>query len=102
MTGSSSRAQSCRQQASGVALEDQHGVIHVLAVSSVEEAELLLAMSRIVGGVNVEQNLATLADWVAADPDELLAQPIVGVHQIASRRRVFPATERGLGTEHVA
>lgn len=89
MTGNRSRAQSCRQQASGVALEDQHGVIHVLAVGSVEKAELLLAMSRIVGGVKVEQNLAMLADLVAADPAELLAQPIVGVHQIASRRRVF-------------
>src|ERR1700728_1560645 len=102
MTGSRSRAQSSRQQASGVSLEDQHGVIHVLAVSAVEEAELLLAMSRIVGGVNVEQNLTPLADLVAADPDELLAQPIVGAHQIARRRRVFPATERGLRTERIA
>ena len=77
-------------------------MIHVLAVSAVEEAELLLAMSRIVGGIDVEQNLATLADLVAADADELLAQPIVGMHQIASARRVFPATERGLGTERLA
>jgi hypothetical protein len=102
MTGSSSGAQSCRQQAPGVTLEDQHGVIHVLAVGAVEEAELLLAMSRIVGGVNIEQNLTPLADLVTANLDELLAQPIVGMHQIASRRRVFPATERGLRTEGVA
>src|SRR5437899_2201121 len=33
MTGSVSRTQPRRQQASAVALEDQHGVIHVLAVS---------------------------------------------------------------------
>ena len=59
-------------------------------------------MGGIVGGVDVEQNLATLADLVAADPDELLAQPVIGVHQIASGRRVLPATERGLRTEHVA
>jgi hypothetical protein len=102
MTGGTSRAQSCRQQASGVTLEDEHGVIHVLAVSAVEEAELLLAMSGIVGGVDVEQNLATRADLITANPDELLAQQIVVVCQIASGRRVFPATERGLRTERVA
>ena len=44
----------------GVALENQHGMIHVLAVSAVEEAELLLSVSRIVGGIDVEQNLAAL------------------------------------------
>ena len=75
---------------------------HVLAVAAVEEAELLLAMSRIVGGVNVEQNFTPAADLVATQTDEMLAQQIVGVHQIASRRRVLPATERGLGTERVA
>ena len=65
MTGGISRSQACGQQTSGVTLEDQHGVIHVLAITTVEEAELLLAMSGIVGGVDVEQNLATLADLVA-------------------------------------
>jgi hypothetical protein len=45
MAGGISRSQARRQQASGVTLEDQHGVIHVLAITAVEEAELLLAMS---------------------------------------------------------
>ena len=85
-----------------MALEDQHGVIHVLAVATVEEAELLLAVGGIVGGIDVEQNLATLADLVTAEADELLAQPVVVVHQIAGGRRVLPATEGGLGAERVA
>src|SRR5438093_6158859 len=62
-----------RQQASGVTLEDQHGVIHVLAVSAVEEAELLLAVGGIVGGIEVKQNLAALSDLLAAETDELRA-----------------------------
>ncbi|HTC79795.1 MAG TPA: hypothetical protein VK657_14365, partial [Terriglobales bacterium] len=77
-------------------------MIHMLAVGSIEEAELLLAVSRIVGGIEIEQELAALANLVAAEADELLAQPVVGVHQIAGGRRVLPAAERGLGTERVA
>ncbi len=102
MTGGVSRPQARRQQASGVALEDQHGVIHVLAVSAVEEAELLLAVGGIVGGIEIEQDLAALADLVAAEADELLAQQVVRAHQIAGGRRVLPAAERGLGAERVA
>ena len=77
MTGGVSRAQASRQQASGVAFEDQHGVIHVLAVGAIEEAELLLAVSGIVGGIEIEQDLAALANLVAAETDELLAQQVV-------------------------
>jgi len=84
MTGGISWSQARGQQTSGVTLEDQHGVIHVLAITAVEEAELLLAMSGIVGGIDVEQNLPTLADLVAAEADELLAQPVVAAHQIAA------------------
>ena len=47
MTRDVSRAQPRRQQASGVALEDQQGVIHVLVVGAVEEAELLPAVGRV-------------------------------------------------------
>src|SRR5260370_37242838 len=63
---------------------------------------LLLAMRGIVGGVDVEENLATLADLVGTHADELLAQPVVGVHQIASGRGALPAPERGLRTRRVA
>src|SRR6201982_2395625 len=54
VTGSIARAQAHREQAPGVVLEDQHGVIHVLAVAAVKEAELLLAMRGIIGGINIE------------------------------------------------
>ena len=82
--------------------KNQHGVIQVLAVAAVEEAELLLAVGGIVGGIDVEQNLAALADLVTAEADERLAQSVVAVHQIAGGRRVLPATEGGLGAERVA
>src|ERR1035441_5792895 len=69
VTGGVSRPQPRRQQASAVALEDQHGMIHVLAVGAVEETELLLA----VGGIEVEQDFTALADLLAAEANELLA-----------------------------
>ena len=65
-------------------IENQHGVIHVLAVSAVEEAELLLAVGGIVGGVEVEQNLAAWADVIAAETDELLAPGVAQAHQVAA------------------
>ena len=58
-------------------------MIHVLAVSAVEEAELLLAMGGIVGGIEVEQDLAALANLLAAQSDELLPQPVVEAYQFA-------------------
>ena len=99
MTGGIARSQPRRQQASGVTLEDEHGVVHMLAVGPVEDAELLLAMRGIVGGVDIEQDLATLADLLSAEANELIEQSIVQAHQIAGGRRILPATERGLGAE---
>jgi len=58
MTGSGAPPQSSSKQAAGVALEDQQWVIHVLAVATIEEAQLLLPMSRVVGRVDIEQDLA--------------------------------------------
>ena len=102
MAGGRTRPQARRQQTAGVALEDQHGMIHVLAVGAVEEAELLLAVSGIVGGIDVEQNLAALTDLVAAEPDELLTPDVVEAHQIAGGGRVLPTAEGGLGAERVS
>ena len=59
-------------------------------------------MGGIVGGVEIEQDLAPLQDLVAAETDELLAQPVVEVHQFAGGRRVLPTAERGLRTDRVA
>ena len=83
-------------------LEDQHGVIHMLAISPVEETELLLAVGGIVGGVEIEQDLAALANLLAAQSDELLPQPVVQAYQLACGRRVLPTAEGGLGSERVA
>jgi len=63
MAGGIAWAQARCQQASGVALEDEYGMIHVLAVGTVEKAELLLAVGGIVDGVEIEQDLPALATW---------------------------------------
>ena len=77
-------------------------MIQVLAVGSVEEAELLLAVGGIVGGIEVEQDLAALTNLIAAETDELLTPSVIEAHQIAGGRRVLPAAEGGLGTERVS
>jgi hypothetical protein len=56
VTGGRSSTQPGGEQTASVAFEDQQRVIHVLAVATVEEAQLLLPMSRVVGGVDIEQD----------------------------------------------
>jgi hypothetical protein len=63
-----------------VTIEDQHGVIHGLAITPVEKAELLLAVGGIISGIDVEQHLATLGNVIAVQSDELLVQQVTGVH----------------------
>jgi len=46
--------QSGGQQTTSVTLKDQQGVIHVLVITTVEEAELLLPVCWIVGGIDIE------------------------------------------------
>ena len=99
MTGGIARSQPRGQQASGVTLEDEHGVVHMLAVGAVEDAELLLAMRGIVGGVDIQQDLAALADLLSTEANELIEQGVVQAHQVAGRRCILPAAERGLGAE---
>ena len=102
MTGGVSRAQARRQQTSGVALEDQHGVIHVLAVGAVEEAELLLA----VVGSSVESRSSRISPrWRTWSPQRRMNcshRASFRLHQIAGGRRVLPAAEGGLRAERVA
>src|SRR5215831_8597305 len=95
MAGGVPRAQARRQQATGVTLEDKHRMIHVLPVAAVKEAELLLTIGGIVGGVEIEQDFAALADLVATEADELLAPSVVQAYQIASIGRVFPGLRVG-------
>jgi hypothetical protein len=63
---------------------------------------LLLAVGGIVGGVEIGQDLAALADLVATETNELFAQPVVQAYQLACGRRVLPAAESGLRAQRVA
>jgi UDP-N-acetylmuramoylalanine-D-glutamate ligase len=47
-------------------------MVHVLVVGAIEEAELLLAVRWIVGGIDVQQDFAALADLLAAKTNELI------------------------------
>jgi hypothetical protein len=67
-----------------------------------KKAELLLAVSGIIGRVDIEQDLAAFADLLTAKMNELLKQRVIHPHQIAGRRCVLPAAESGLGTECVS
>ena len=92
MTGSRSSTQPGGEQTAGVAFEDQQRVIHVLAVATMEEAHLLLPMSRVVGGVDIEQDLAAFSYLFSIDADEPIQQGILQMDDLASRRR---ETEQG-------
>jgi predicted HTH domain antitoxin len=58
-------------------------MVHVLPVGAVEETELPLAVRGIVGGIDVQQNLAALADLPATEMNELIQERIVQMHQAA-------------------
>src|ERR1700752_2764066 len=76
-------------------------MVHVLVVAAVEETELLLAVRGIVGGIDVQQNLAALADLLATQTDELIEQSLVQAHQVASGGCILPATESWLRAEGI-
>ena len=67
MTNDPARPQSGGQQTTGVTLKDQQRVIHVLVITTIEEAELLLGVSWIVGGIDIEQDLPSSPDLFPAD-----------------------------------
>src|ERR1700693_2933561 len=102
MTGSRSSTQPGGEQTAGVAFEDQQRVIHVLAVATIEEAQLLLPMSRVVGGVDIEQDLAAFSHLFTTDADEPIQQGILQTDDLASRRRVLPTAERRLRAQSLA
>jgi hypothetical protein len=68
----------------------------VLAISTIKEAELLLSVRGIVGGIDIEQDLSPFADLFAADLHKPIQQSILQSEQIARRRRVLPAAQSGL------
>ena len=67
MTTDSSWPQAGGQQTTTVTLKDQQGMIPVLALATVKEAELLLSVSGIVGGIDIQQDLSSLANLFPAD-----------------------------------
>ena len=99
MTGGRATAQTGGQQTTGVPLEDQQRVIHVLVVGAIEEAQLLLSVGGIVGGIDIEQDFAALPNLLSAEAYEGVEPAIVSADELAGRGRVFPATEGGLGTQ---
>jgi len=50
-----------------VTLKDQQGVIHVLVITTIEKTELLLPVSGIVGGIDIQQDLSSFPDLFPAD-----------------------------------
>ena len=83
MTTDPSGPQSGSQQTTGVSLKDQQGVIHVLAISTIKEAELLLSVRGIVGGVDIEQDLSPFADLFPTDLHKPIEQSILQLEQVA-------------------
>ena len=66
VTNDPSWPQSSGQQTTGVTLKDPQGVIHVLVITTIEKAELLLPVSGIVGGIDIEQDLPSFPDLFPA------------------------------------
>jgi hypothetical protein len=93
VTHDPARPQSGGQQTTGVTLKDQQGMIHVLVITTIEEAELLLAVSGIVGGIDIQQNLPSFSDLLPANLHKPIEQSILQLEEIARRARVLPAAE---------
>jgi hypothetical protein len=96
VTRDRARSQSGGQQTTGVTLEDQQGVIHMLVITTVEETELLLTVGWIVRGIDIEQDLSPLANLFSADFHKPIEQSILQLEEVARRGRVLPAAKSGL------
>ena len=64
VTGGPALTQSGSQQTTGVTLKDQQGVIHVLVITTIKKAELLLPVCGVVGGIDIQQDLPSFAGLV--------------------------------------
>jgi hypothetical protein len=82
-----------------MALEDQQRVIHVLVVGAIEEAQLLLSVGGIVGGIDIKQDFAALPNLLSAEANEGIEPAVVSADELTGRGRVFPATKSGLRTQ---
>src|SRR4030095_16670775 len=95
VTRDRARSQSGSQQKTGVTLKDQQRVIHVLIITTIEETELLLPVRRIVGGINIQQDLSPFVNLFSADLHKPIEQSILQLEEIARRGRVLPAAKGG-------
>jgi hypothetical protein len=77
LAGSGAGPQASSKKTTGVSFEDQQRVIHVLAITAVEEAQLLLPVRRIVRRVYIQQNFAAPADLFATGGYKPIEQDIL-------------------------
>src|SRR2546422_2891538 len=68
-------------------------MVHVLVVGPVEEAQLLVAIGGVVGGVDIEQDLAAPPDLLATDLHKPIQQSVVQEDDLPSGGSVFRSEE---------
>jgi hypothetical protein len=96
--GRIARAQQRRDHLAALAIEDDHRMKHVLVVVAVEDGQLLLAVRRVVGAVDVEHDeRRRRVERVDVRLLELSAQPV----QLASGDGVFQARQGWLGRQRL-
>ena len=81
MTNDPAWRQSGGQQTTGVALKYQQRVIHVLVITTIEEAELLLPVRGIVSGIDIQQDLSSFPDLFSADLHKPIKQSILSLRR---------------------
>jgi hypothetical protein len=65
-----------------VTLKDQQGVIPVLVITTIEEAELLLPIRGIVGGIDIEQDRSSFPDLFPTDLHKRIEKGILQLEQV--------------------
>ena len=82
-----------------LATEDIQGQETVAVVVTMKETPLLVAVHRIIGGIEVENQLA---GWFPVRSDELFYQHPVQGHRCLAVHAVFQPAQGGLAGQHLA
>jgi hypothetical protein len=91
------------QQMAGVSFEDEEGMIHVGVVLPVEQSQLLVPVSGILGGVGVEKNLLTSRPTnLLPLTEEPLERQVGDVADVRPVHGVFQSGESRLGGQRIA
>src|SRR5713226_5101494 len=77
-------------------------MVHVLVVSPVEEAQLLVPVGGIVGRIHIEQDLASAPHLLSAHANESIEQSLLTADDLARRGRILPTSERGLRAQRLS